>query len=299
MKSLLRFLLQAIALGILLLLIASVILWYRSNAKLSKTYEFAFTPGPVASGEAALAQGKHLAETRGCVDCHGKDFSGHTVMDNKPMGRVDGPNITHGKGGLPATFSDADWERAIRHGVGPDKRGLYLMPSTDYAQYSVEDMGALIAYLKSVPSVDHVTAPLELGPIARALLVFGKIKLSADEIDHEALKPLETAPGVTADYGHYVALSCTGCHGANYSGGKIASGPPDWPPAANLTPDPSGNLSKWSEADFINTLRTAKRPDGTMLHPAMPRAFGQMTDSELKALWLFMKTLPAAATGKR
>jgi len=79
----------------------------------------------------------------------------------------------------------------------------------------------------------------------------------------------------------------------NYSGGKIAAGPPDWPHAANLTPDPAGHLVKWTEAEFINTLRTAKRPDGTELHAAMPRAFGQMTDMELKALWLFIKTVPA------
>jgi mono/diheme cytochrome c family protein len=220
-------------------------------------------------------------------------------MNNGAMGRIDGPNLTRGQGGVPATFSDTDWERAIRHGIATNGRGLFLMPSTDYAQFSAEDMGALIAYLKSLPPVDHPRVPVALGPVSRALLAFGKIKLAADEIDHASLKPMTAKPGETAEYGHYLAISCTGCHGPNLSGGKIAAGPPEWPPAANLTPDPSGRLGKWTEANFLQVLRTAKRPDGTELHPAMPRAFGQMTETELKALWLYIKTLPAAATGSR
>ena len=299
MKTFFKLLVRLLLILLVLVLAAGGVVWALSNLKLHKTHEITFTPGTVPSGEAALAQGKHLAATRGCMDCHGKDLAGHTVMDNGAMGRIDGPNLTRGQGGVSATFSDTDWERAIRHGIAADGRGLFLMPSTDYAQFSVEDMGALIAYLQSLPPVDHPRVPVALGPVARGLLAFGKIKLAADEIDHAALKPMTATPGTTAEYGHYLAISCTGCHGPNLSGGKIAAGPPDWPPAANLTPDSSGRLSKWSEADFLNVLRTAKRPDGTTLHVAMPRAFGQMTETELKALWLYLKTLPAAATGSR
>ena len=103
----------------------------------------------------------------------------------------------------------------------------------------------------------------------------------------------------TPAYGRYVAISCSGCHGSNYSGGKIEIGPPDWPPAANLTPDPSGRLSGWTQADFIATLRTGHRPDGSALNPVMPRAFAQMDDVELKALWSFFRTLPPVPTGVR
>jgi cytochrome c553 len=90
-----------------------------------------------------------------------------------------------------------------------------------------------------------------------------------------------------------------GCHGPNFSGGKIDIGPPSWPLAANLTPHADGRLAKWTEGDFIQTLRTAKRPDGTELNPVMPRVFGQLSEVELKALWAFFKTVPAAATGVR
>ena len=121
-------------------------------------------------------------------------------MDDPAMGRLFGPNLTRGRGGLPEGFSDRDFERAIRHGVAPDGRGLFLMPSVDYAHFTEGDMADLIAYVKSVPAVDRETVPLRIGPVARALLVAGKIRLSADVIDHVALKPDVVERGPTVPY---------------------------------------------------------------------------------------------------
>ena len=193
------------------------------------------------------------------------------------MGRLHGPNLTRGQGGRVATFTDADWVRAIRHGVGPDGRGLFIMPSEEYSVFSDDDLGALIAYLKTVPAVDRERPATALGPVSRVLLATGKMKLAAQVLDHANLKPAAVAPAVSVDYGRYVAASCTGCHGPSFSGGKIEIGPPSWPPAANLTPHAGGRLAQWTEADFIATMRTAKRPDGTTLDPVMPRAFARWT----------------------
>lgn len=286
--------------GVLVLaVIAASAAYIASNARLKKT--FAVSPRAVAipTDAAALARGKHLAETRGCNDCHGKDYAGNRVIDDGAMGRLHAPNLTRGHGGRIGTFKDEDWVRAIRHGVGPDRLGLLIMPSEEYSHFNDEDLGAIIAYLKTVPPVDRVRVPTSLGPVSRMLLATGKMKLGAEVIDHPNVKPAYIAPGVTAEYGRYVAASCMGCHGPNFSGGKIEAGPPDWPKAANLTPHGDGRLAKWNEADFIQTLRTAKRPDGTDLHPVMPRVFGQLNDVEMKALWAFFKTLPAASTGVR
>jgi mono/diheme cytochrome c family protein len=215
------------------------------------------------------------------------------------MGRVYGTNLTRGQGSRVVNWKDEDWVRAIRHGVAPDGHGLFIMPSEEYSRLSDDDLGAVIAYVKSVPPVNRERVPIELGPVSRALIAAGKIKLGAEVIDHANLRPPTVPVGATAEYGRYLAVGCTGCHGANYSGGKIEVGPPDWPQAANLTPHPEGNLAKWSEVEFIQTLRTAKRPDGTALNPVMPRAFGGMDDTELKALYAFFKTLPAAVKGVR
>ncbi len=281
--------------------IAAAAIYFGSNAKLKKIHVVNVKPLaiPAAPDAAVLARGRHLAATRGCNDCHGADLGGTKVFENGAMGAVHGPNLTRGQGGLPAGWGDVDFVRAIRHGVAPDGRGLFLMPSTDYANFSDSDLAALIAHLKSVPPVNRARGPVALGPVARGLTAAGKIKLAADVIDHANVKPAVVTPGVTADYGRYVAAACTGCHGNNFSGGKIDVGPPDWPLAANLTPHADGRVAKWSEEDFLRAIRTLKRPDGSAINPVMPAAFGGMDDVELKAIWTFLKTLPAVATGAR
>jgi mono/diheme cytochrome c family protein len=286
------------ALGFLVIALAAVVYW-QSNAILHRVYHVAVTAPRLPTDAGALARGRHLAQTRGCFACHGDDLGGAKVMDDAAMGRLYGPNLTLGRGGLTGDFSNEDFERAIRHGVGADGRGLYLMPSVDFSRFTVEDMADLIAYVRSAAPVDRPSVALRIGPVARALLVAGKIKISAAEIDHATVRPEVVERQATPAYGRYVAISCSGCHGSNYSGGKIEIGPPDWPPAANLTPDPSGRLSGWTQADFIATLRTGHRPDGSALNPVMPRAFAQMDDVELKALWSFFRTLPPVPTGVR
>lgn len=295
--KILKFLGYALATLVVVLGLAFATAYVASNRKLNKKYAVSVHSVRVPTDEAAIARGAHIAQTRGCAECHGKDLGGATVFDNGPMGRVDGPNLTRGKGGLPATFTDDDFVRAIRHGVTPDGRGLFLMPSSDFSTFSDQDMGDVIAYVKSVLPVDKPSGPVSLGPVARVLLAAGQIKLSADVIDHAHVVPAVVTPGVSIEYGKYLATGCTGCHGDNFSGGKIKIGPPDWPPAANLTPHAEGRIAKWTESDFMKALRTSKRPDGTEINIVMPRAFAHLNDVELKALYAFLKTLPPAATG--
>jgi len=297
--AVLKFLGYVLGALVLAVVILASTVFLRSNAKLKQTFVVQVQAVSVPADAAAIAQGQHIAQTRGCTECHGADLGGTTVFDNGAMGRADAPNLTRGEGGLPAEFKDEDFVRAIRHGVARDGRGLFLMPSTDYSNFSDADLGALIAFIKSVPPVNRPRGPVALGPVARGLLAFGKIKLAADEIDHTNVKPAVVTPAVTIEYGRYLATGCTGCHGPNFSGGKIAIGPPDWPPAANLTPHADGSFAKWTQEQFLTTMRTAKRPDGRELNAAMPRAFGKLNETELKALWTFLKTLPAAATGAR
>jgi cytochrome c553 len=282
-----------------LIAVAAIVVYVGSDGRMKKTYVVTPRQVVIPTDAAALAHGKHLAQTRGCNECHGKDYAGNKVIDDAAMGTLYAPNLTRGKGSRVGTFKDEDWVRAIRHGVGPDQRGLFLMPSEEYVHFSDEDLGAIIAFLKTVPEVNRERVPIALGPVSRTLLAAGKMKLAAEQIDHASVNPGFVKPGITAEYGGYVAHGCAGCHGRNFSGGKITVGPPDWPEAANLTPHEGGHVGKWTETDFLNVMRTAKRPDGTELNPVMPRVFGQMNDIELKALWMYFKTLPPVAKGVR
>lgn len=273
----------------------------KSQAAIARKYTVAVRPVAIPTAAAAVDHGRHIANTRGCIDCHGKDFGGGKVIEDGAMGRLYGSNLTSGKGSGVVGFKDEDWVRAIRHGVGKDGRGLFVMPSLEYSHFSDEDLGALVAFLKTLPPVDRERIATAYGPVTQIILTLSPQKMiSAGEIDHANLAPpVSVAKAPTVEYGHYLAAGCMGCHGANYSGGKIEIGPPDWPMAANLTPHADGRLAKWTEQDFIAAIRTAKRPDGTELNPVMPRGFGGMDDIELKALWAFFRSLPPVAQGTR
>jgi mono/diheme cytochrome c family protein len=100
---------------------------------------------------------------------------------------------------------------------------------------------------------------------------------------------------VTVEYGEYLALPCALCHGANFNGQTIMIDAEYLAP--NLTT--GGELKAWSEQDFINTMRTGITPNGHQLKSVMPwKYFGQMTDDELKAVWLYLQSLPALPQGK-
>ncbi|MGC4070973.1 MAG: cytochrome c [Nibricoccus sp.] len=287
----------ACLIGVLALAVGGV--YATTNYRLRRTHNVEVRPISVPSDATAIARGKHIVTTRSCADCHGADFGGAKVVDDPAAGKLYGPNITRGRGGLASDFNDLDYVRAIRHGLARDGRALLMMPSAEYTTFSDEDLGAIIAYLKTLPAVDRERGPLQPGPAIRALMVAGQVQLAAEEIDHNAHRPASVAASPTAEYGKYLAASCTGCHGPNLSGGRIPGAPPDWPSTANLTPHASSRLPGWNEEQFLATLRTHKRPDGSELHPLMPAAIGQMTDTELKAIWAYLRSLPEAETGAR
>jgi mono/diheme cytochrome c family protein len=138
------------------------------------------------------------------------------------------------------------------------------------------------------------------GPLGRALIATGQIKLSADLIErHDAPHPATPPPAdVTVEFGHHLAGTCIGCHRADLAGGPIVGGDPAWVPARNLTPHATG-LGGWTYDQFVTALRDARRPDGTALQA--PMTFVQpvaqkMTDVELQALWLYLRSVPAVAS---
>ncbi|MBP7141310.1 MAG: cytochrome c [Opitutaceae bacterium] len=294
--------LRKIILAIVALLVlaglAVLVAFSVTHTRLTRTYSLQVPPVVVKGDAATVERGRHLATTRGCTDCHGKDFAGSVVINDSMVGHLSGPNLTRGKGGLPADFGDLDYVRAIRHGIAPNGRPLLLMPSFEYTVLSDEDLGALIAFLKTVPAVDRPSGTVEPGPLMKVLIAVGEMKIDAARIDHDAKRPASVVAEPTAEYGRYLSASCSGCHGLNFAGGKIPGAPPDWPLAPNLTSATGTFMSQASAADFMHVLRTRTRPDGHALSPVMPAAFGQMTDLELTALYNYLKSVPAVVAKK-
>jgi mono/diheme cytochrome c family protein len=253
-----------------------------------------------AMGEAAVERGRHLATAIGkCVDCHAADLGGTVFIDAMPMGVLVGSNLTTGRGGVLADYDDAELERAIRHGIKRDGRALLFMPSWEYYYFGEEDMAALVAYLRSLPPVDRELPKSKVGPLGRTLYVAGQLPLfSAEEIDHAGPRPTSPPQGVTREYGEYLATvgGCLGCHRPDLSGGHVAGTPPDFAPATNITP---AGIGHWTEEDFFRALRGGIRPDGSAIDAFMPWALtSKMTDDEIRALWMYVSTVPAAETRK-
>ncbi len=279
-----------------LVLIAAGYLYWKSNSILNETYaaaELSLDLPPADS--TALARGRHLTLTRGCVECHGADLAGQVIMDAMPMAYIPSTNLT--PGGVGATYTDADWIRAIRHGVRPDGKSLWIMPSMAYTRLSPSDLASLIAYLKSVPPVQKSFPPKQFGPIGRMLIARGELKPAASTVNHDL--PFSAAPpkGPTAEYGEYIVYMCRHCHGTNLNGG-IIEGPPGAPPTANLTQAPDA-LGRYTERDFFRALREGKKPEGTQMDPQfMPwTVTSAMTDTEIQAIWAYLQTVDPLPTG--
>jgi mono/diheme cytochrome c family protein len=287
------------ALGVIVLLVGVLYGW--SSHRLGKLYQVAPAAVMIRMDDAAVKYGEHLLKTRGCHDCHGQDLGGAVFIEDAALGKLYAPNLTRGQGGVGAVYDDSDWVRSIRHGVAPGGRALLFMPSYEYHPMDADDLGALIAYLKSLEPVDRELPRSSIGPLGRALFLAGELPLlSAEMIDHTAPVPPAPPRAATAEYGRYIGVTCVGCHGQGYSGGRIPGAPPVWPTAANITPHETG-LGDWTFEQFETVMRTGVRPDGRQIEPEfMPWTnFAHLTDEELEAVWLYLQTLDPRPVGGR
>lgn len=272
-----------------LCLLATLALFLVSELRLNRTYVVDAQPVPVNMDPERVARGEHLARViTGCHECHGPQLAGSVLGDDALLGRIVAPNLTSGQGGVGAYYSDADWVRFMRHGVGRDGRPLVLVSSLSLYNLGDEDMAALIAYMRSLKPVDRELPATRVNLLARLLLLIEPSSMPALVIDHQADPPAAPQPAVSAEYGGYLAsLACTGCHKADFAGG---SGPST---GRNLTP--GGELATWSDTDFRRAIRFGMIPNSHDLldNNMMPfLRLGEMTNDEIQAIWLYLQSLP-------
>lgn len=227
-------------------------------------------PVEIPTGSEAIARGRHIAVVWGCTKCHTEDLSGKLIADDPILGTIPASNLTSGNSGVGGSYTDADWVRAIRHGVKPVGRSEIFM--NDFSTMSDQDLGDLLAYLKQIQPVDADFPALRYGPIVPITLAVGVYTPAAELIDHAAPRPADPAPGATIEYGEYLSTVCSECHGKTLA----------------------GKLDQWTQEDFIAAFQTGALPDGKQLNKAKHlTTFGEMNDTELIALWLyFLSTRP-------
>jgi mono/diheme cytochrome c family protein len=202
-----------------------------------------------------------------------------------PVGTLYASNLT--PAGEIRDWSDGEVIRAIREGVGKGGRPLVIMPSEVFHNLSDTDVQAIVAYLRSQPAVQPRTPPTKLNVIAALFIGAGVFQTSAQvPITQPVVAPTE---GVSVGYGKYLVsiLGCRLCHGDNLAGRRAGgAGPPAGPNLTLIVP-------KWTEEEFVHTLRTGVDPYRRILSEGMPweavSAFAG--DDDLKAIYAYLHGL--------
>jgi mono/diheme cytochrome c family protein len=243
-----------------------------------------------------VARGEHIANSL-CAGCHslqgavplsgGKNLSDDAGM---PLGDITPVNLT--PAGPIKDWSDGEVFRAIREGVDPQGHRLVVMATLGVRNLSDDDIQSVIAFLRSQQPVENVTPRERLSLLAMIMAGVGLIPKAEGEAPVTVNAP---ARGRTPEYGKYVVgwVGCWECHGQNLSGGKPGVGPP---------PGPNIHSAKgWTEAQFIEALRTGTTPFGKKLDPnLMPwKNVGRLDDDELGAVHAYISQLATAALSKQ
>jgi len=217
----------------------------------------------------AVKRGEHWATLGGCFGCHGKQLHGRLLKTN--------PYLTMWAGDLTAAsviYTDGDFERAIRHGLTPDAKPMWIMPSDTFAYMRDKDVTDLISYIRSLPAHDVPLRKPKFDWTARKAIVTGKLKPKSPKAD-EILGPADEGPRF--DGGRYLAsIACAQCHGPDLTG----SGPaPDLNVAA-----------KYTRSQFFRLLYRGRSTHGWLpvMSPLAKARFHEFHDYEVNALYDYL-----------
>lgn len=218
-----------------------------------------------------------------CGECHGPDLGGKVVVDSG-IGRIAAPNITSGEGSAVSGYGPSDWIRAIRHGVDPSGRGLWLLPAARFRQIADVDLADIIAYLQRARPVDRASVPSQLTWFGKTLVGYGRLPLIAADEPMDPVVRHRPASTDTVAYGGYLitVAGCADCHGRGLQGG-VSMAP--LPPALV-----KGRAASWSETQWRALMQTGVRPDGTEVDDSvMPvRDYMALSDEEIDAMRAFV-----------
>ena len=223
MKKFLKWvgILFAVLIGVLLL--ALTVIYIQTEARFTRIYETPTDVVAIPTDAESIELGKRIFQYRGCEGCHGEKLEGKVYLNDPAVGKVISSNLTSGLGGVGSAMSDEDWVRSTRYGIRPDGTPILFMPSTEFYYLSDEDLGAVIAYIKSVPAVDNELDPSSVSMTGRVVmtLVPAITFIPSELIPLDAPRPAAPEVGITPAYGEYLSLSCKVCHGLTISGGVI------------------------------------------------------------------------------
>jgi len=256
-----------------------------------------------------VEKGGYLATAADCVACHtiqngGKPFGGGRAIET-PFGNITSPNITPDAETGIGSWTDEQFDNAVRNGVRPDGTRLYpAMPFTSYTKMSHDDVVAIRAYLNTVEPVRHAvvanTLPFPFN-IRASMRVWDALYFSPGEFKPDPQKPVDWNRGafLVEGPGH-----CTACHTPkSFLGGdkndKYLSGSylQGWF-APDITNDERVGLGQWSSADIVAYLKAGHNRISAATGPMaeeIDHSTSKLKDEDLAAMAAYLKSLPGSA----
>jgi mono/diheme cytochrome c family protein len=268
-----------------------------------------------AADEAQVKRGEVLFNAADCSACHtnakaeGAPLAGGRPLAT-PFGTFFGPNITSDKRYGIGGWSEAEFRRALRAGIG--RNGEYLFPVFPYPSFtgmSDQDIADLYAYLQSRPAVAEPNKPHQISfPFSWRFLQLGWRLLFFRE------GPLQPVASESAEWnrGRYLAdavVHCQECHTPrNVMGGlkksQAFSGNPQGPDGQkvpNVTADAESGIGRWKLDDIETLLKTGQTPDFDFVGSGMAevvKGTAALSDADRHAIAVYVKSLPAIHTAK-
>jgi mono/diheme cytochrome c family protein len=291
-----------IVLALAALVLVGVVAFFAWPARLEAVAPSANQP----TGAALVERGRYLATAADCVACHsvpgGQPYAGGLAF-KLPIGTIYSSNITPDRKVGIGGWSDAQFVRAMRHGVGADGKDLYpAFPYTAYSHMSTDDVLAIRAYLQTVRPVsvqvdaNQLSFPFNQRYLMRGwkLLFMPRARMDAD--------PRQTAEWNRGAYLVEGAGHCAECHtprnllfglkGGQKFGGATTQG---WK-AYNITSDPKAGIGNWSVDEIAQYLGTGHAPgrgsaSGSMAE-AVSLSLSRLTPADLRAMAVYLKSVP-------
>ena len=262
-----------------------------------------------ARAETAAERGAYLAVLGDCAACHtapgGAAMAGGRRIPT-PFGAVIAPNLTPDPATGIGAWSEAEFARAVRDGIG--RGGEYLYPAHPYpyfAAFSDADVAALAAYFRGLPPVHQdlrgadLAFPLDFRPFLGLwnLLYFRPTPWRPDP-GHDA--PWNRGAFLVEGPGH-----CGACHTPKTAlggdvlsralqGGVVAG----WVAPA-LDGDRRTGLGGWSADDitrFLASGATSRQLASGPMAEVVRLSTSRMTEADRAAIADYLKSLPAAPT---
>lgn len=254
---------------------------------------------------ALIDRGSYLSVVADCAACHtdpqqpSAAYAGGRPIET-PFGAVLAANITSDRDTGIGSWSDAQFDAAVREGRRADGKRLYpAMPYPYYARMTKEDVLAIRAYLNSLPplhnGVDSNQLPFPFN--MRAALWFWDalyFQPGAFQADSDQSVAWNRGAYLVEGPGH-----CGACHspktflGGDKSRRQFEGYSLQGWFAPNITNDIGRGLGRWSNGDIVEYLKKGHNriagASGPMAEEVADSS-SRLTDDDLNAIATYLKT---------